>query len=78
MSEQLHFGDIIVKAIPTNRYVFPGEVTKKIKTHLGVYISPDYVARVASKDKRIKRMWTPQGWKYIRSLTLSDYISDRA
>jgi len=67
--------DIVVNAVPSDRYVFCGEVTKLIEDSLGIFISPDKVRVITWNERTIKRMWTPQGWKMTRSLTLSDYFS---
>ena len=67
--------DIVVNAVPSDRYVFCGEVSKLIEDKLGIFIAPDRVRAIAWNEKSIKRMWTPQGWTMTRSMTLSDYFS---
>jgi len=65
---------LVVKAIPTNRYVYCGEVSKTLKKALGVYVSPDRVRKIAFTDANVKRLWTQDGWKITRAKNLSDYL----
>ncbi len=66
---------LIVCFTPEDKYVFAGRISKDIEMATGAYISPDTVKDIISRDLgMIKRLWTPYGWKYIRRLTLDDYI----
>jgi len=66
--------ELVIRAIPTNKYVFCGQVSKEIQDNFGFYITPDQVRKMAWNDSRVKRMWTEQGWKITRTKTLSDYF----
>lgn len=66
--------ELVVTAIPFDRYVYCGEVSRNIKDKLGFYVTPDKVRHIAFTDKRVKRMWTENGWKLTRIKNLSDYL----
>lgn len=72
--DNVNIRNLVVKAIPTNRYVFCGEISKTLEKELGVYVNPNRVRRVAFTERTVKRMWTPEGWKVTRAKTLSDYL----
>lgn len=66
---------LIISFTPEDKYVYAGEITRDIEKATGAYISPNGIGRIISRELgMIKRMWTPYGWKYIRRLTLDDYM----
>lgn len=66
--------DLILASTPYNKWIYAGEISRSIKERVGTYVSPDRVGRLVYKGIRtIKRVWTPQGWKYRRVKTLEDY-----
>jgi len=66
--------ELVVSAIPYDRYVFCGEVSLIIEKNLGIKIDAERVRKIAFRDNRVKRMWTQDGWKITRMKTISDYI----
>ncbi len=66
--------DIVVSAVPTEKYVNCGDVTKIIEDTLKIRVDAEDVRRITFTDNRVKRMWTDGGWKISRTKTLSDYL----
>jgi len=68
-----NINELVITAIPYDRYVFCGEVTRFLESY-GIHVDPDAVRKTAFEDRRVKRLWTPDGWKVIRQKMLSDYF----
>ena len=68
---------LIIAFTPEDKYVYAGKITRDIEKATGAYISPNGIGRIISRELgMIKRLWTPYGWKYIRRITLDDYIEE--
>ena len=67
--------ELVISAIPYDKYVFCGEVTRLLDKH-GIHVEPDAVRRIVFVDHRVKRLWSPDGWKVIRQKMLPDYFEN--